>query len=179
MIYLNELIVFSKKRGDHLRDLEKVLKRCQEHDISLNPKKSFFYITKGRFLSHIVSHEGIQIDHEHMKVIQQLNLQASKSRAKFSLAFCSSLFNDYEMYIDMMKGSQNFKWNDSRKKAFKLIKHSSGRGCVLIHPDYTKEFILYCYALARAHYLQSYHKKMMKVFKHLFYPWALHLKIMS
>ena len=42
VIYLDDLIAFSKKREDHIKDLEKVLQRCREHDISLNPKKSVF-----------------------------------------------------------------------------------------------------------------------------------------
>lgn len=45
IIYLNDLTVFSKKRENHLRDLDKVLRRLKEHDISLNPMKSIFYVT--------------------------------------------------------------------------------------------------------------------------------------
>lgn len=44
VIYLDDLIVLSKKRESHLKDLEKVLMRCREHGISLNPKKSIFCV---------------------------------------------------------------------------------------------------------------------------------------
>ena len=47
-----------------------------------------------------------------------------------------------------MKGSQSFKWNDSGKKAFDKIKDAIAQAHVLVHLYYTKEFILYCYALA-------------------------------
>ena len=47
VIYLDDLTMFSKKRKDHMENLRRVLQRCREHGISLNPKKSFFCVTKG------------------------------------------------------------------------------------------------------------------------------------
>ena len=70
IIYLDDLTLFSKKREGHLKDLEKVLMRCREHGISLNPKKYVFYVIGGKLLGHIVSQEGIKIDHEHVKSIK-------------------------------------------------------------------------------------------------------------
>lgn len=70
VIYLVDLIVFSKKRKDHMEDLRRVLQRCREHGISLNPKKSVFYATEGKLLGHIVSQEGIKIDPDRVEAIQ-------------------------------------------------------------------------------------------------------------
>ncbi len=46
----------------------------------------------------------------------------------------------------MMKRSQSFKWNDFGRKAFDQIKDVIAKALMLVHLDYTKEFILYCYA---------------------------------
>ena len=59
VMYFDDLIVFSKKRKDHVHHLEAILHRCQTQGISLNPKKSIFGETKGKLLGHIVSKEGI------------------------------------------------------------------------------------------------------------------------
>lgn len=45
-----------------MEDLRKVLQRCQEHGISLNPKKLIFCVAEGNLLGHILSQEGIRID---------------------------------------------------------------------------------------------------------------------
>ena len=68
-VYLNDMTIFSRQRKKHLKDLRKVLEKCREHGISLNPKKSIFAVTKGRLLGHIVSKEGIKIDSERVKAI--------------------------------------------------------------------------------------------------------------
>lgn len=82
VIYLDDLTVFSKKRRDHIGDLKKVLQRCQEHGISLNPKKSFFCVTEGKLPGHIMSEEGIRIELECVEAIQRLSLPSSKASVK-------------------------------------------------------------------------------------------------
>jgi hypothetical protein len=54
-VYLDDLTVYLKNRLDHFGHLRKVLMRCRKFDISLNPSKSIFGVTKGKFLGHIVS----------------------------------------------------------------------------------------------------------------------------
>ena len=68
-IYLDDLTVFSKKRKNHMEDLRRVLQRCREHGISLNPKKSVFCVTEEKLLGHIVSQEGIKIDPDRVEAI--------------------------------------------------------------------------------------------------------------
>ena len=70
VMYLDGLTVFSKKRKDHIKDLERVLQRCRDHGVSSNPKNLVFYVTKGKLLGHIVSQEGVKIDPNKVKVIQ-------------------------------------------------------------------------------------------------------------
>ena len=58
-IYQDDLTVFSKERGDHVKHLRKIFDRCRKFGISLNPKKSTFGIDEGKLLRHIVSKDGI------------------------------------------------------------------------------------------------------------------------
>lgn len=42
--YLDDITIYSKKRSNHLHDLKQILERCRKFGISLNPKKSFFFL---------------------------------------------------------------------------------------------------------------------------------------
>ena len=48
--------------------------------------------------------------------------------------------------VDTMKGNSIFKWNEVGKQAFKDIKTANPHAPVLSHPDYKKDFFIYCYA---------------------------------
>ncbi|KAH9291021.1 hypothetical protein KI387_044150 [Taxus chinensis] len=77
-IYLDDLTVFSKKRGDHTHHLEQVLARYRKHGISLNPKKCIFRVMEGKLLGHIVNKHGAHIDPERVRAIKALSLPTSK-----------------------------------------------------------------------------------------------------
>ena len=122
VIYLDDLTVFSKRRKDHMEDLRKVLQRCREHGISLNPKKSVFYVTKEKILGHIVSQEGIKIDPDRVEAIQRLSLPSNKTRVKslfsqvnFLRWFVLDFAETTKHIVDMMKGNSNFKWSEAGK----------------------------------------------------------------
>ena len=58
VIYLDDITIFSKKRGEHVFHLRQVFERRRKYGISLNPKKCVFVVTEGKLLGHIVSKKG-------------------------------------------------------------------------------------------------------------------------
>jgi hypothetical protein len=57
--YQDDLMVHSNKREYHIHHLRNVFERCRLYDVSLNPKKCLFVVTKGKLLGHILCKEGI------------------------------------------------------------------------------------------------------------------------
>jgi hypothetical protein len=54
-IYLDDMIVFSMIDEDHIKHLRKTFVKCRKFGLSLNPKKSYFYMEEGKLLGHTVS----------------------------------------------------------------------------------------------------------------------------
>ena len=78
VVYLDDIMIFSKKREEHTFHLKQIFERCRKYGISLNPKKCLFSITKGKLLGHLVSKNGISIDLERIKAIEQIPLPHNK-----------------------------------------------------------------------------------------------------
>jgi hypothetical protein len=70
--YQYQFILHSNKREDLIHNLRKVFEICRLYNISLNPKKYLFPVTQGKLLGHIVCKEGIYIDSERFKEINDL-----------------------------------------------------------------------------------------------------------
>jgi hypothetical protein len=81
--FQDKLKVHSRKREDHIHHLRKV---------SLNPKKCFLSMNQGNLLGHIVCKEGIYIDLEIVKVINELNPLTSKKGVQSFLINCVQRF---------------------------------------------------------------------------------------
>ena len=57
-IYLDDIIVFSKKREEHMFHLKQIFYRCRKYGISLNPKKCIITVLEGNMLGYIIYKKG-------------------------------------------------------------------------------------------------------------------------
>ena len=68
-VYVDNMIVKSRDRVDHLATLQRFFKRIRQFRLRLNPKKCTFEVTFGKLLGHIVSEHGIKVDPKNIRVI--------------------------------------------------------------------------------------------------------------
>lgn len=62
LVFLDDIIVFSKTLEEHEARLTKALDRLRENSLKLSPEKCCFFQTSVRYLGHIVSHRGVETD---------------------------------------------------------------------------------------------------------------------
>ncbi|KAL0412999.1 UNVERIFIED_CONTAM: Transposon Tf2-12 polyprotein [Sesamum radiatum] len=70
--YVDDLVVKSKKREDHLYDLRKVFERLKRYQLKMNPSKCAFGVTSGKFLGFIVRQRGIEIEQAKIDAILRM-----------------------------------------------------------------------------------------------------------
>ena len=63
-VYVDDMIVKSQDRADHLAALQRFFERIKRFKMRLNPKKCTFGVTFGKLLGHIISELGIEVDPE-------------------------------------------------------------------------------------------------------------------
>ncbi|CAI7744132.1 unnamed protein product [Closterium sp. NIES-53] len=71
IVYLDDILIFTKTREQHLRDLDAVFKRLQENRLITKGSKCEFLKQELEFLGHVVSRDGIKIDPANIKTIQE------------------------------------------------------------------------------------------------------------
>ena len=78
VIYLDDIIVYSRNENEHVSHLRKIFLKCRKYGISLNPKESNFAMMEGKLLGHIISREGIRIDPNRVTAIQNLDFPRTR-----------------------------------------------------------------------------------------------------
>ncbi|GJS48953.1 putative CCCH-type zinc finger family protein [Tanacetum coccineum] len=71
VVYFDDILIYSNTEDEHLNHLREVLKVLQEHQLFVNLKKCSFMTHKLLFLGFVVSVDGIHVDDEKIKVIQE------------------------------------------------------------------------------------------------------------
>jgi hypothetical protein len=83
----------------------------------LNPKKSHFFVKKGKLVGHIISAEGVKIDPARVEEIQWLSIPRSKkdiqsllSKINFVRRFIPNFVELVKHITSMLKKGYEIKW---------------------------------------------------------------------
>ena len=60
--YVDDIVVKSIRREDHVQILRKVFERCRAFKLRMNPLKCAFGVSFGKFLGFLVHNKGIDVD---------------------------------------------------------------------------------------------------------------------
>ena len=71
-VYINDMVVKSKAESDHVSDLKSIFEVLREHKLCLNASKCSFGISLGKFLGYMVTHNGIEVNLDQIKAINDL-----------------------------------------------------------------------------------------------------------
>jgi hypothetical protein len=67
--YLNDIIVYSNSKKEHIKHVRKILQRLREAEIQIDVDKYEFHITETKFLEMIVRRDEIKINFEKVRII--------------------------------------------------------------------------------------------------------------
>ncbi|KAL5573844.1 hypothetical protein UlMin_023441 [Ulmus minor] len=62
VIFIDDILIYSKTREDHEAHLELVLQRLKEHQLYAKFQKCEFWIEQVTFLGHVISKDGVSVD---------------------------------------------------------------------------------------------------------------------
>lgn len=147
MAYMDDIIVYNKTLHDHIENLRKLLQRLRKYNLKLKVEKTKFLCKQVKYLSHIISEEGIKTDPEKVSCIQNFVRPTSVVEIQRYLGTC----NYYRKYIkdyskitkpltNLCKKDVPFVWSQSCEEAFQKLKNSLITAPVLIFPDFKETF---------------------------------------
>ncbi|XP_074351922.1 uncharacterized protein LOC141691074 [Apium graveolens] len=61
-VYIDDMVVKSKNAADHVKDLDQVFNELRAYNMKLKPSKCNFAVSLGKFLGHMVTRRGIEVE---------------------------------------------------------------------------------------------------------------------
>ena len=71
VVYLNNILIFSKDESKHSEHVQQVLAALQHHDLHLKISKCSFNAMEVDFLEFKINMEGIYIDSERIQAVEE------------------------------------------------------------------------------------------------------------
>ncbi|XP_055332165.1 uncharacterized protein K02A2.6-like [Paramacrobiotus metropolitanus] len=100
-IYLDDIIVTGATEEEHLRNLEKVLQRLEEHGFTLKRSKCHFLQDSVEYLGFVVDHQGRHISQDRVKALREIARPSNISELRAFLG----LVNHYGKFVRDLSGS--------------------------------------------------------------------------
>jgi hypothetical protein len=150
LIYLDDIIIFSRDFESHCGHIEAVLQRLRQANLKLKPSKCFFAREQIAFLGHIVNKDGIQPDPQKLRAINEFPRPTNVRELRGFLG----ISNYYRRFIEgfsekaaplnmLLKKEAPFDWLDAQEQAFETLKNALSSPPVLGYPDFSKPFVLF------------------------------------
>ena len=169
ILYLDDVLVFSKTLEEHITTLNEVFRRLAEHGLKLKGKKCKLLQSKVEHLGHIVSAEGIAVNPDKIARIDDWPTPKSASEVSSFLGLASYYrrfvpgFAEIAAPLHQLVGKRSprrkrkkrqgtdtsmkseedtFQWTDEANSSFRTLKELLSSPPVLIYPQFDKEFFV-------------------------------------
>ena len=155
IIYLDDVIVFSKTPGEHLERLRGVFQKMREAGLKLKPSKCEFFKHRIAYLGHIVSKAGIETDPKKIADIKEWPQLKTVTDVRQFLGFTNYYRKFIKQYAQIAnplnklisgenakKKNKKVEWTQECEESFQALKGICTETPVLAYANYEKPFKL-------------------------------------
>ena len=157
LVFVDDILIFSKSFEQHLVDITKVFLRLKHANLSMKPAKCFFCRPSLAYLGHEISPQGIKPDPSKVIALNAFTIEeyTGKNQKKLvkTLQGFLRLAQYYRRFIKsfsaiarplyhLTKDEVKWQWTAKHQAAFDEIKRKLTEAPILSHPNFNFPFIL-------------------------------------
>jgi hypothetical protein len=155
--YVDDIVVASKNKEDHLADLAETFANMRDAQLRLNPEKCVFGVRQGKILGYVVSHRGIEANPTKIQAITNMtpsqstrDIQRLTGRLAALNRFISKSAEQSLPFHKTLRGAKDFAWGPEQAAAFASLKQHLSELAILTSPDSSLPLLLYVAASPNA-----------------------------
>ncbi|XXG47633.1 hypothetical protein AAC387_Pa02g2247 [Persea americana] len=116
-VYIDDMVVKSKRLQDHLADLSEIFDILRQSQLKLNASKCAFGVGSGIFLGSLVTRKGIEANPDHIAAIQDVQsptsvkqVQRLTGMAAALNRFISRASDKCRPFFQLLRKGSKFQW---------------------------------------------------------------------
>jgi hypothetical protein len=149
-VYVNDIVVKSKKTGDLVPDLTEVFAKLRQHGVKLNPEKCVFGVPRGMLLGFVMSECGIKANLEKISAIMDMG-PIKNLKGVHHVTGCLAALSRFIVRLEerslplykLMKKSDHFTWTPEAQEALDSLKNMLKSPPILTAPTLEEPMLLY------------------------------------
>ena len=149
LVYIDDIIIFSKTIDEHLLRLRDVLTRLRIANLKLKPIKCQLFRRSVDYLGHKISNEGVTTDSRKVECIvawktpeNLKELRRFLGLASYYRRFVKGFAQIASPLHHLTQAGRRWLWTEECDRAFLRLKQELASTPILVFPDFEKKFIL-------------------------------------
>lgn len=149
LVYLDDILIFSRTFDEHLAHVRLVLDRFKDAGFQLNLGKCTFAAPKTRYLGFVISRNGSRPDPSNVDKINNASTPKNAAEAYSFAMLCQYYAHNVprfseiaEPLLALHRKDTPFVWTNREQNAFDTLKRLITTAPNLAFPDFTRSFIL-------------------------------------
>ncbi|KAK1627015.1 hypothetical protein QYE76_001330 [Lolium multiflorum] len=150
-VFMDDFSVYGNSFDNCLRNLDKVLQRCEETNLVLNWEKCHFMVNEGIVLGHKISERGIEVDRAKVEAIEKMpyprdvkGIRSVLGHAGFYRRFIKDFSKISKPLTNLLQKDVPFVFDDDCKEAFETLKKALTTAPIVEPPDWNLPFEIMC-----------------------------------
>src|SRR4051812_5974671 len=130
LLYLDDILVYSKSKAEHEGHLRLVLQKLREDRYYAKFSKCEFWLDKVNFLGHVISAKGIAVDPGHVRAIQEWappknvkQLRSFLGLASYCRRFVENFSKIAKPMTELLCKGNHYSWSPACQSAFEELKN--------------------------------------------------------
>ena len=149
LVYLDDVIVYSRTVEEHAKHLRRVFAAIDRAGLKLNADKCKFAVKELTYLGHIVSEKGIQPDKKNVEPVLKIKNPTNEQELRILLGiygYYRRFIKDFsikaEPLFSILRTSTKFNWGKEQQEARDYLSNALINRPILAFPDFSMPFIV-------------------------------------
>src|SRR3954463_13112357 len=151
VVYLDDILIYSKNKEEHAEHLRLVLIKLREYRLYAKLSKCEFWLPEVTYLGHVISAKGIAVNPERAQAVLDWTPPESVKQVRsflgldsYSRRFVENFYKVAKPLIELLKKDKKFQWTPKCEDRFQELKRRLTSAPVLAPPDTKRDFEIYC-----------------------------------
>jgi hypothetical protein len=151
VVFIDDILVYSKNEEEHVGHLHVVLQHLREHHLYAKLSKCDFWRKEIKFLGHTISQAEIAVDPDKVQEVMNWKppttvrqIRSFLGLAGYYRRFIPDFSRIAKPITELLKKEAKFVWSQKCEDAFHALRKHLTTAPVLAQPDNSKPFDVYC-----------------------------------
>ncbi|GKD77542.1 putative reverse transcriptase domain-containing protein [Tanacetum coccineum] len=156
IVFIDDILVYSKDKEEHGKHLKIILELLKKERLYAKFLKCDFWLDLVQFLGHVIDNKGVHVDPAKIKAIRNWAIPTTPTEVRQFLG----LAGYYRRFIEgfsmiskpltkLTQKDKKYEWGKEEDEAFQTLKQKLCSAPILVLPEGTEDFVVYCDALLK------------------------------